>query len=629
MLNISLINMPFASLRLPSLGLTQLKAVLEKRFAEKISVRLHYINQDFGGYIGVNAYEFVANTGEAHNSGLGDWFFRQVAFPEVPDNADDYFRRYFPQHSEQNRMYRRLVEERRRGLEVFLDGLIDQYHLDQADILGFTSMFSQNVASFAMARKVKSRNPDVHIVIGGANCEAPMGAEIVKNVDYIDFAFSGPALKSFSEFVESHLNVVPERFHMIRGVLSKKNCTEPATQMISTTLARDVTMGDEFDINNSIELDYDSFLKSFEKRFPRKELTPVVLFETSRGCWWGEKSHCTFCGLNGATMAYRAMSPQNAINQFKSLFKYASQSSIFQCVDNIMPKSYLKEVFPSLDPPNNVSIFYEVKADLNEEEFRTLSKAKVNIVQPGIESLATSTLKLMKKGTSAFQNILFLKNCLTYNIQPQWNLLVGFPGEGEEVYKKYIRDIPLLTHLPPPDGVFPVRFDRYSPYFTRAKEYGLDLRPVDYYKFIYPFSDASLSQLAYYFADQNFNASYLSTMVQWIEKVRAKFAVWEELWEKAKSVGSRPGLYFKRNGADTVVYDSRSGKAVEHILTDLGAQLLELLNKPKKKTDIFFELKDIPQLILENEIASHLEKGLIFEEGDRFLNLALPENAAV
>ena len=31
---------------------------------------------------------------------------------------------------------------------------------------------------------------------------------------------------------------------------------------------------------------------------------PSVFVETSRGCWWGERMHCTFCGLNGATMAY-------------------------------------------------------------------------------------------------------------------------------------------------------------------------------------------------------------------------------------------------------------------------------------------------------------------------------------
>ena len=36
---------------------------------------------------------------------------------------------------------------------------------------------------------------------------------------------------------------------------------------------------------------------------------PTVLIETSRGCWWGDRDrHFMFCGLNGATMAYRSKS---------------------------------------------------------------------------------------------------------------------------------------------------------------------------------------------------------------------------------------------------------------------------------------------------------------------------------
>ena len=38
-------------------------------------------------------------------------------------------------------------------------------------------------------------------------------------------------------------------------------------------------------------------------------------FETSRGCWWGERMHCTFCGLNGATMSYRSKSPRRAVDE--------------------------------------------------------------------------------------------------------------------------------------------------------------------------------------------------------------------------------------------------------------------------------------------------------------------------
>jgi hypothetical protein len=37
-------------------------------------------------------------------------------------------------------------------------------------------------------------------VLGGANCEVPMGRVLAKNLSPIDFVFSGPALHSFPDF---------------------------------------------------------------------------------------------------------------------------------------------------------------------------------------------------------------------------------------------------------------------------------------------------------------------------------------------------------------------------------------------------------------------------------------------
>jgi len=617
MFKISLVNMPFASLAMPSIGLTQLKSVVKKTFGDQVEVDIHYINHDFSRYVGIDLYQFVAISGEAHNTGLGDWFFRQAAFPHLEDNMDNYFRRYYPLHNEEHRMYKQVVQEKRLRLDQLLDSLITKYSLDRANIVGFTSMFTQNVACLAMARKIKTRNPNVITIMGGANCESPMGEEIAKNVDFIDFVFSGPGLLSLPQFIENCLNQEPEKCHTVNGVFSRANCTAPKPHAILGKAAQVNEVGDELDIDNLIELNYEPFLNTLDRNFPNKEVSPIILFETSRGCWWGEKAHCTFCGLNGASMAYRSMSPDNAIKQFQSVFTYFPRSMRFQCVDNIMPKSYVKQVLPFIETPPGTTIFYEVKADLSEEDLQILSRAGVKAIQPGIESLATSTLKLMKKGTSAFQNIAFLMNCVMYDIFPEWNLLVGFPGEREEVYKKYLRDIPLLTHLPPPNGVFPVRFDRYSPYFTQAKQYELDLHPVDYYKLTYPFSEVSLANLAYYFSDSNINAEYFTVMVKWIGKIRELFGLWEERW-KGKD---RPSLFFKQKGKNSVIYDSRSEKAVEHTIGEVGTNILALLNKPKRVNDLTSELRLATHPDIMRELALLQDKGLIFEEGEKYVSL--------
>lgn len=609
---IKLINMPFANLSMPSLALTQLKAAVDSRLEESVSVEVIYLNHEFASYLGLDFYDYLTNSAESQNSGLGEWFFRQVAFPDEPNNAGAYIARYFPFRSEASDKTKRKILEYRRSLEQFMESLISKYALDDANIVGFTSMFMQNVPSIAMARKIKERNPEIIAVMGGANCESPMGQVIARHVAHVDYVFSGPGLKSFPDFVEHCINQQKENCDNIKGVLSRKNYIFNSGPE---------AIGEELSIDVPLDVDFEPFLNAVGKNFPGRDISPVLLFETSRGCWWGERAHCTFCGLNGVSMAYRAMRPELALDQFNYLFNLSEEVSQLEAVDNILPKNYLQDVLPFLETPPNVSIFYEVKADLSEKEVEVLAKARVKKIQPGIESLATSTLKLMRKGTSVFTNLVLLKNCVKYGIEPAWNLLVGFPGEGEEVYKKYVTDLPLLTHLPPPSGVYPVRFDRYSPYFTQAEHYRLDLRPLDFYSLIYPFNEESLSNLAYYFSDQNAGAEYAEIAARWIDRVREKVTAWAESWQKASP--SPPSLHLEREGTETFVYDSRAGQEKKHRLTEAGVKTLSLLNQPKRADALTKDLESFRGADPIKEIEFLKESGLIFQEGDKYLSLVI------
>ncbi len=615
MYTVALINAPFASLKLPSLALTQLKYVVDSEFADRVSTDVLYLNHDFARHAGPDLYQSIAVDMEAPYNGFGDWFFRQAAFPDLPDNTDVYFQRYFPRRTPQTERLKHTVRERRGDLDRILDGFIDRYGLGERDLIGFTSMFSQNVACFALARRIKARNPDVVIVMGGANCESPMGQEIVRNVSAVDFVFSGGALKSFPAFIRAGLDGDEQARHRIPGVFSKSNTQAgPGPGPI----------GEELPLDVPIPLDYDPFLASLDRTFPGEAIEPILLFETSRGCWWGQRAHCTFCGLNGVSMSYRAMQSAGARDLIRSLFKYSSRVSRLQSVDNIMPKHYPKEVFADLDTPRHMTIFYEVKADLSDEDMRHLAGARVREVQPGIESLATSTLRLMKKGTSVFQNLRFLSVCLALDIFPCWSLLVGFPGEGADVYRKYLDDIPKLVHLPPPSGVYPVRPDRYSPYQTRAGEFGLQLHPADFYELVYPFQKASLAQLAYFFRDHNFEAEYFTVMVEWFDRVREKVESWRSRWNRDDHQ-EPPALYVKALESESlIVHDSRNGRPVEHRLGSLGRALLLQLAKPRSRTDLLSELATDGGDVL-GELDALEALGLVFAEGDRVASLVMAE----
>ena len=175
MLKIVLLNMPFAAYHLPSIGLTQLKAVVDKQLGDRVETRIAYANIDFASSMGLELYESITSSGDHLQAGFPEWFFRA---PRLPRRARQQPRSTSPATT------RRTIQpprpscaaalEKRRGAGAMLDHLIDLYQLDQADLVGFTSMFFENLVAFATARKLKARNPKIVTVMGGATSESPV-----------------------------------------------------------------------------------------------------------------------------------------------------------------------------------------------------------------------------------------------------------------------------------------------------------------------------------------------------------------------------------------------------------------------------------------------------------------------
>ena len=270
---------------------------------------------------------------------------------------------------------------------------------------------------------------------------------------------------------------------------------------------------------------YDDFFEQLAASSLRPAAMPWLLMETARGCWWGEKHHCTFCGLNGQGMAYRSKSAPRALAEFKYLTDKHPGHPV-SVVDNILNMEYFKNFIPQLIEHNpGVEVFYEIKANLRKDQLRMLAAAGVTSVQPGIESLSDQVLQLMDKGVRALQNIQLLKWCKELGIEPQWNLLWGFPGEHVEEYERMAEFIPLLTHLPPPHAEARIRLDRFSPNYDQAEQRGFTrLTPYPAYRHVYRVADAALANLAYFFT---FEYSTPCADWQYVEPVAAAIEQWQ------------------------------------------------------------------------------------------------------
>ena len=181
----------------------------------------------------------------------------------------------------------------------------------------------------------------------------------------------------------------------------------------------------------------------------------------------GGVRHCTFCGLNGEGMKFRSKSPERAVAELCELTARHPGLPVY-AVDNIIDRDYFATFLPQLtDSSCEARIFYEVKGNLTKDQLRLLKDAGVRDIQPGLESLNDSILRIMRKGVTAITNVQLLKWCAELGLRPHWNLLWGFPGEPVAAFEEMAALIPKLAHLQPPAGRAPSASIGSAPTSTR------------------------------------------------------------------------------------------------------------------------------------------------------------------
>ena len=488
MVDVCLVSMPYAAPQRPSIALGLLKACLAQNDIQAIAL---YPNIWFAEEIGL--YKYVAISESPPHLLMGEWTFSGLAFPNFQPDHSEYLSTI---ESDKNPIKTQALWRVRSQAAAFIDRVAQSILDLQPRIVSCSSMFQQHCASLALLRRIRELNPEVITLMGGANCEGSMGLATHREFSWVDFVASGEGDDLF--------------YKLCRQLLDKGRDIEPAelpygvlgpAHRRSSLVAKEAPRASVQSLEGIPIPDYDDYFQTLHTSKLSPYIEPGLPIETSRGCWWGQKNHCTFCGLNGGGMTYRSKSPTRVVDEFVQLSqRYGLRK--FQVVDNILAMNHINTVLPmfaALKEP--YSIFYETKANLKRQQVQQLAEAGVRAIQPGIESMHDSALKLLNKGNTAVINVQLLKWAREFGIDVAWNFLVGAPGESGEWYAEIIQWLPWIVHLEPPSGMSPIRYDRFSLYHERPADYGLTLKPNRAYSYVYPLSPEALADLAYYFED--------------------------------------------------------------------------------------------------------------------------------
>jgi ribosomal peptide maturation radical SAM protein 1 len=622
-----LVNMPFTNLYTPSIGLGLLKGALKR---VGVSSRVLNFQLRFAELLGEEAYALIE--GRTYPEHLvGEWIFSESLFGRggVKD-LEDYILEVLSLNRvdipEETVYPAPVLEELTRAIvkaracaEQFLEECLETIIAHGPKVTGFTSMFTQHVASLSLARRVKARLPDSFIVFGGSNCEGQMGAETFRQFDFIDLLVSGEGDQVFPEMVQSIL--CSEPVPQIQGIYNRRR---PVPGMASQRPQNTPLM------KNLDELplpDYDDYFEELRGSSLALSKAPVLLFESSRGCWWGEKLHCTFCGLNGATMAYRSKSAERAFEELRHLTARYPGLQV-NAVDNILDMKYFRTFLRLLaEGGRDFGLFYEVKSNLKKEQLALLCRAGVRTIQPGIESLNDNVLKLMRKGVTALQNIQFLKWCAELNLKAIYNIIWGFPGESREDYRKMIELIPIITHLRPPIGAGTIRIDRFSPNFNQHEELGFGgISPATAYRHVYPLGPEALFNLAYYFVsekEQDSPAERFDT-----RGLSKEIRLWKEAHDESE-------LFFMDKGSGLLIWDLRPCAPEPLVVLDDFSRTAYLACDEamtlRQAAEFWRATSKTPpdEIRLKETLDWFVHRSLMIKEGEQYLALAYRKWAGV
>jgi radical SAM superfamily enzyme YgiQ (UPF0313 family) len=285
---------------------------------------------------------------------------------------------------------------------------------EKPEIIGISSMTTNRIAAFEIAKMAKRINPNIRVIMGGVH-PSIMYKQILENLP-VDFIVIGEGEETASELFDAIRKNKPKKLlKKIKGIAFKEN------DKIIITNSRPFTKN-----LDQIPFPKHEYFKDKIKKFKEAYIA------TSRGCPIG----CTFCSTSchwGKIRRQRSV--KNVIEEIKYIKNKLPfiEKIHFQDDEFIMNQDWIKEFCEALKK-NRINIKFECcgrVSSITEEMIKLLKEAGCTKLHFGVESGSQIIINSIKKKILIKQAINAFDICKKYMLKTGIYLMVGLPGEND------------------------------------------------------------------------------------------------------------------------------------------------------------------------------------------------------
>ena len=615
---VALISTPWPLYNRPSIQLGTLKAYLRVKHPD-VRVDAGHFYLKLAESLGYKCYQLISE-----RTWLAESIYAVLLFPERFDVVEALFNREAGSKSILREAgLQKIAALAKKVTETFISSL----NWDNCMLCGFSVSLCQLTSTLYFIKHIKLKFPDLIIVIGGSTFSGTAAKKLFKSFPEVDIVINGEGELPLSQLVgclreSSNLADLPP----ITGVTTTKSTEDNGDNAAYNQLSN---------LNQLPPPDYDDYFALLKSMAPKKAFFPVLPVETSRGCWWQKTiatgnpmpkmqertAGCAFCNLNLQWRGYRHKNPARVANEIDHLTgRY--QTLAVSIVDNVLPSKITGELFNKVGGlKKDLHMFAEIRANTAASELEVMKCAGMQELQIGIESLSTSLLKKLQKGTKAIQNLEIMRNCEALGIVNYSNLILQFPGSDEQDVAETLRNLEFALPLRPLHTV-DFWLGLGSPVWQNPAAYGI--RAV--------FNHPNWSRL--------FPHGISRSMVFMIQAFRGDLGFQKKIWQPVKKMvagwqktyaalqgGTAPSPVLSfRDGREFLIIKQRLYQAdsIEHRLVGTS-RLIYLfcmqhrsLKRIRSRFPAFAEDKIVAFLKMM------VDKKLMFEERDEYLSLAVP-----